>query len=352
MTELLQVLVVDDDDVDRMAVRRQLDRSDLETNIQEATDVASGIEALRGGSFDCAIVDYHLPDGSGLDILRSSQEIVNSPPIVILTGSGSETIAVELMKAGAVDYLPKSELTPSRISQSTRNAIRVRQAEIEAERAAGRLQAEQQKTEDLLLSILPAPIAERLKQGEQTIAESFDEATILFADVFDFARCTCDLSPVEQVRQLNEVFSTFDRLADEHGLEKIKTIGDTYMVAGGIPVPRDDHAEAVAEMALHMQEEALRIDEGRAEPFSLRIGISTGPVVAGVIGAKKFSFDLWGQTVDTANAMKSSGLPGCIQVSEETWSRLKETYLFETRGTYYIEGAGEVSTYLLKARIV
>ena len=201
-----------------------------------------------------------------------------------------------------------------------------------------------------MLNILPAPVAERLKAGECLIADCFPEATILFADLHDFSRLTEGMAAADVVKRLNEIFSRFDALMQKLGLEKIKTIGDAYMVAAGVPVPRADHAEAIAEAALALQQEIVRHEAPNGETFSLRIGINTGPVVAGVIGTTKFSYDLWGETVNTAWQMEAFGAPGCIQVNETTYARLRDKYIFEDRGEFYVKGKGEVKTYFLKGR--
>ncbi len=212
------------------------------------------------------------------------------------------------------------------------------------------LTAARKRAELLLLNILPQPVAERLKRGQRIIAESFEAVTILFADLVDFTKFSTQTSPTELVEILNQIFSKFDRLAEEHRIEKIKTIGDAYMVAAGLPMPREDHAHAIAEMALDMQEVIAEYDEDTGEIFKLRIGINTGPVVAGVIGIKKFSYDLWGDTVNTASRMESHGLPGCIQVTATTYELLKDQYRFEEREPIQVKGKGEMITYLLKGR--
>lgn len=214
------------------------------------------------------------------------------------------------------------------------------------------LAEERDKAERLLLNILPQPIAERLKQEQITIADHFAEATILFADIVGFTPLAAQLSAPEVVNLLNNIFSAFDRLADQHGLEKIKTIGDAYMLAGGLPTPCANHAEAVAEMALDMQQEIARFSQESDNPINIRIGINTGPVVAGVIGLKRFIYDLWGDTVNTASRMESHGIPNCIQVSQSTYERLRDKYVFEERGVIAVKGKGEMLTYLLTGRKV
>jgi len=210
-----------------------------------------------------------------------------------------------------------------------------------------RLQAEEERSERLLLNILPAPIAERLKSDPHIIADAFPDVTVLFADIVGFTPLSTRLSPADIVMLLNRLFSTFDELAARYGLEKIKTIGDAYMVVGGLPIPRPDHAEAVAEMALAMREAVTRFVSEVGDPLNIRIGINSGPVVAGVIGINKFSYDLWGDTVNTASRMESQGLAGRIQVTPVTYERLRGAYCFEERGVMFVKGKGPMRTYLL-----
>ncbi|HAZ43977.1 MAG TPA: hypothetical protein DDW76_16275 [Cyanobacteria bacterium UBA11369] len=218
----------------------------------------------------------------------------------------------------------------------------------ERKRVQKALRIEQEKVEQLLLNVLPPPIVSRLKQEPSSIADSFPEATVLFADIVGFTKIADLISPATLVDLLNEIFSSFDLLTQKYGLEKIKTIGDAYMVAGGIPTPRADHAEAIALLALDMQHAIASFNTQRGEDFNIRIGIHTGPVVAGVIGIKKFIYDLWGDTVNTASRMESHGLPGCIQVSYTTYQILLDRFLFEQRGAIDVKGKGQMQTYFLK----
>ena len=209
----------------------------------------------------------------------------------------------------------------------------------------------QEKSERLLLNILPRPVAEKLKQGPDIIAESFSEVTVLFADIVNFTQLTETQPAANIVDLLNKVFSRFDQLAENHGLEKIKTIGDAYMVAAGLPQPTANHALAVAAMAVEMQQTLVEFNAQTNQNISLRIGIHTGPVVAGVIGLKKFAYDLWGDTVNTASRMESHGVPNGIQISEATYKRLLEyddRYEFRQRGPIVIKGKGPMVTYLLQ----
>jgi guanylate cyclase len=210
------------------------------------------------------------------------------------------------------------------------------------------LSEEHARSERLLLNILPAPISKRLKQGGEAIADGFAEVTVLFADLVGFTTYAGDRPPEEVVRVLNRIFSAFDDLCETLGLEKIKTIGDAYMVAAGLPVPRADHAEVVARMALAMREALAEVATEEGCPLALRIGIHTGPVVAGVIGKRKFIYDLWGDTVNVASRMESSGIPGEIQLSGETAARLSGTFDVTARGSVSIKGKGAMETFLLR----
>jgi class 3 adenylate cyclase len=220
----------------------------------------------------------------------------------------------------------------------------------EAVRTRRALRLEQEKSERLLLNVLPASIAARLKQTDAVIADGLPEVTVLFADIVDFTSRSERIAPEQVVKALNDLFSVFDQLAQQRGLEKIKTIGDAYMVAGGLPDPRPDHAQAVAEMAMAMRDEVAKHPDPGGQPLAVRIGIDTGPVVAGVIGTSKFSYDLWGDTVNTASRMESYGVPGCIQVTARTHQRLKDGYRFERRGPIPVKGKGEIVTYFLVGR--
>lgn len=203
------------------------------------------------------------------------------------------------------------------------------------------------RSEGLLLNVLPRTIAERLKREPGVIADVHEEVTVLFADVVDFTRFTERTEPARVVGVLNEVFSAFDALAARHGLEKIKTIGDAYMVAAGLPAPRPDHAEAMADMALDMMAALDSLREPLGMELSIRIGMHSGPVIAGVIGRRKFIYDLWGDTVNTASRMETHGLPGRIQVSHAAYLRLCDRYAFEDRGEIEVKGKGRQHAYLL-----
>lgn len=219
-------------------------------------------------------------------------------------------------------------------------------------RAEAALSLAHQKSESLLTNILPAIIADRLKQTSATIADGFPETSVLFADIVDFTPLSAHVSPVELVQLLGDIFSRFDDLVEKYRLEKIKTIGDAYMVAAGVPVSRPDHAEAIAEFALEMRATLINYNQEYGTSLRLRIGINSGPVVAGVIGKLRFLYDLWGDAVNTASRMESHGIPGEIQVTEATHDLLKEKFVLEDRGLIEVKGKGRMRTYLLKGYAV
>lgn len=221
----------------------------------------------------------------------------------------------------------------------------------ERKRVEKALEEEHKRSEALLYNILPISVADRLKTNPGVIADEFKDATILFADLVDFTRLSEKLSAEEVISLLNNIFSTFDDLADKYSLEKIKTIGDEYMVTAGLPVPRRDHAQAIANMAIEMRNIMSNSQRLFNLPLNIRIGINSGPAVAGVIGKKKFIYDLWGNAVNMASRMESHGIPGKIQVSESTYMILKNDYYFTERGTIIVKGDIPIKVYFLEDKL-
>jgi len=217
----------------------------------------------------------------------------------------------------------------------------------ERKRTEARLQIERQRAEQLLLNVLPKAIAEQLKQNPRSLAEQFEDATILFADIVGFTPLSAQMGAIELVEFLNDIFSTFDQLTERFHLEKIKTIGDAYMVVGGLPSPYPEHTAAIAAMALEMQRAITQLVRSTGKPLQIRIGIHSGSVVAGVIGMKKFIYDLWGDAVNVASRMEALGEPGKIQVTERVYERLCDRFTFIPRGTVTVKGKGEMQTYWL-----
>jgi PAS domain S-box-containing protein len=212
------------------------------------------------------------------------------------------------------------------------------------------IERERERADQLLLNILPKPVADRLKQGQRIIVENFPEVTVLFADLVEFTRFAAEHSAPDVLQVLNMVFSSFDQLTDELGVEKVKTIGDAYMAVGGLSLPREDHAEAMAALALAMRDEVLKLGEQLQIPLHLRIGMHSGPVSAGVISGKKFAYDLWGDTVNTASRMESHGVVDGIHLTEAVHARLEGRFRFKDQGLVHVKGKGPMRTYLLLGR--
>lgn len=340
------ILVVDDDKMNRLMISRSLEQQGH--RVARAEDGREALELLQAQAFDVVLLDILMPEMDGYQVLAAIKQdpALRHIPVIMISALDEVESVVRCVEMGADDYLAKPfdpVLLQARISASL---TRKRLHDLEQEYMR-LLQVEQDRSERLLLNILPKPIADRLKQGQGVIADSFAEVTVLFADIVDFTRLSEQIAPTTLVGLLNRIFSAFDLLADQHGLEKIKTVGDAYMVAAGLPTPRSDHVQAMADMALDMRTAIGRFRTEEGESLRLRIGMHTGPVVAGVIGTKKFGYDLWGDTVNIASRMESQGVPDAIQVTQALYDQLGADYLLDARGMVDIKGKGEIMTYLL-----
>jgi adenylate cyclase len=341
-----RILVVDDNEPNRDLRARRLARDGHQVRL-----AANGFEALAAVAadpFDLVLLDLMMPDISGYEVLErlKADERTREIPVIMISALDEMDTIVRCIEAGAIDYLPKPfdpTLLRARIGSSLDNKLlRDRERQILAE-----LRTEKERNDALLHSILPHAIVERIKAGGGLIADDVAEVTIIFADIVDFTRLAGSMEASALVRLLNEVFSAFDRLAQSHGAEKIKTIGDAYMVALGLPESRPDHVEAAAALALALVEAMQTIAAEKNVALSLRVGMHCGPVVAGVIGQEKFAYDVWGNTVNIASRLESHGVPGRIHVSDVVHARLKGCYDFEDRGWITLKGAGEARTYFL-----
>lgn len=356
-TKLMKVLVVDDSKTLRKILIRELNSIGI-SNISEAGDGNEAIDRLREESFDLMLLDMEMPELDGLGVLKvvkSTPEFSYLPVIIVSSAEDFER-TVECIQVGAEDYLPKpfnvvllrarvfSSLEKKRLRDLDREHI------LELQREKEMLHIEQMKSEKLMLNILPKPIADRLKRGEKNIAGSYPEVTVLFSDLVGFTKMAANKSAPELVKLLNDIFSRFDKRAELLGLEKIKTIGDAYMAVGGLPIPRSDHAEIVADMAIGMYEDLADFNQANQQEIQMRIGLHSGPVVAGVIGFTKFSYDLWGNTVNTASRMESTSENGRIQVSSTTHDLLKDHFVLEERELIECKGLGPMLTYFVKER--
>lgn len=269
--------------------------------------------------------------------------------LVVASGLLDDTVASQVATLPAAVRVPLFVLNVGAVCGTA--FLLLRHVMRQRDRARAELEMERERSERLLLNILPAPIAERLKDGEEVIADAADGVTVLFADIAGFTQLAATLPPEKVVEILDRIFTRLDALADEHGLEKIKTIGDAYLAVAGLPEPQSDHAERVADMALAMRNEFESREAFTRYDLTLRVGMDTGPVVAGVIGRKRFAYDLWGDTVNTASRMESHGVPGRVHVTGGVRERLHDRFRFEPRGTIEVKGKGEMRTWFLVERI-
>ncbi len=352
------ILVVDDNDELRTTIVLKLELFGY-TNVKQAPNGEVALELIRQHEFDLVILDIEMPRLNGFGVLSALR---NDPerrhlPVIVSSGLDDLDAVVRCIELGAEDYLLKplktvifrARVTATLERKRLRDIERLRLIQVQHERKL--LELEQEKSERLLLNVLPHAIATRLKQGERTIAERYNGVTVLFADVVDFSQFASHTDPEDLVSLLNDLFSRFDQLAGQHGLEKIKTIGDSYLAVGGLPERRTDHAEAIAQMALDMLGALDAFNADRGSKLRMRIGLNSGPVVAGIIGRQKFSYDLWGATVNLASRMQSSGVPNGIQVTTTTQELLQGKFRLTPRGSITCKGVGEVNTFLLDGAI-
>jgi len=348
------ILVVDDSRTLRRILIRELNSLGFQ-NITEAANGLEAIETVKSKSIDLMLLDMEMPELDGLGVLQTlkSDEVYKSLPIIVISGAEQFDKTIKCIEIGAEDYLPKpfdpvllrarifSSLEKKRLRDLDKKNMEMLNREKEL------LEVEQLKTEKLMLNILPRPIAERLKRGEKNISGSYPDVTILFSDLVGFTKMSSQTSATDLVKLLNDLFTRFDKRADALGVEKIKTIGDAYMAVAGLPIPRPDHAQLCAELALGMFDDLTAFNQENGKQLNMRIGLNSGPVVAGVIGFTKFSYDLWGNTVNTASRMESTSRPGRVQVSPATYEAIKNDFVMEEGGMMECKGLGEILTHLL-----
>lgn len=337
--------------VDDVAVNLQALESILKTKgfrVEKATSGEQALEAVAKEAPDLILLDVMMPKMNGYEVCQRLQENPEHAkiPVIFLTGRNDSYSIIKGFSAGAVDYIVKPFHAPELLARIKTHLELKRSRDVILKMNA-LLDAEKRHAEDLLLNILPSSIASRLQAGERSLADKFESATVLFADIINFTPLAEQYSPEELVRLLNHVFSAFDALAEKYGVEKIKTMGDSYMAACGIPIQRPDHVQAMAMMALGMINAVNTFNAETNQSLSIRVGMHCGPVIAGVIGAKKFIYDLWGDTVNTASRMESHGEGGKIHVTESIQQALADSFLFEERGTISIKGKGIMKTYFL-----
>jgi adenylate cyclase len=343
-----KILIVDDQEANVLLLERLL-RGAGYTAVASTKDPHKVCDLHSQNRYDLILLDLQMPGVDGFQLMDALKKIETEAYLPVLVITAQPEHRLRALKEGARDFVSKP-FDVAEVLLRVRNMVEVRLLHFESKKLYDQVVAEHKVSEGLLLNVLPHAIAERLKTQPDVIADSFPEATILFAGLHDFSRLTGSMAAGDVVKLLGKIYSAFDVVVETLGLEKIKTIGDAYLVAGGLPLPRPDHAEAIAEAALAFQREIVRHEAPNGETFSLRIGIDSGFVVAGVIGKTKFSYDVWGETVNTAWHMEIYGAPGHIQVNENTHKRLCDRYLFEERGDFYVKDRGQLKTYFLKGR--
>lgn len=343
------LLAVDDDDFNRDMLVRRLEK--LGYRVSQATTGREALTRLKEGNFDLVLLDILMPELDGFQTLEfiKADPRLKHVPVIMLTALDDVESTVRCIEAGAEDYVPKP-FNPVVLRARIGASLEKKRLRDQEQAFVAQLQSERAKSERLLLNVLPKAIAERLKAGQRTIVDSFIDCTVLFADIVGFTRIAARQSPQRTVQLLNELFSSFDRIAEQLEVEKIKTIGDAYMMVGGVPVIRADHAEICAAAAFEIIEAVKAFNRKHQVDWSIRVGMNSGPVVAGIIGTRKFAYDLWGDTVNIASRMESHGRPGQVQVSEATRQLLEGKFDFQPMGMIEIKNSAPMPTYLLQHR--
>jgi class 3 adenylate cyclase len=303
--------------------------------ISAATNGRQALEVVARVRPDLILLDVMMPEMDGFEAcaqLKASEDW-HDIPIIFLTSKTETADIVRGFELGAVDYVGKPFNSHELL------------ARVNTHLSVDRLRRENER---LLLNILPAPIANRLKSGDDHIADHFAEVTVLFADIVGFTQLAASMPAHAIVELLNDLFTRFDEAARELQIEKIKTIGDAYMAVSGLPDPCNNHVELMIKMALRLIQISREFSKERGVDLRLRVGLNTGPVVAGIIGSRKFIYDLWGDTVNLASRMESHGIPDAIQVTRPVFEKMRDRYTFEERGTIEVKGKGAIETWVLR----
>jgi adenylate cyclase len=351
-----KILIVDDQKANVLVLERTLRGAGYlgVTSTMNSTEVC---DLHRKNRYDLILLDLHMPGMDGFQVIEQLKEIETEGYVPVLVVTAQPDHKLRALKAGARDFVSKP-FDLAEILVRVYNMLELRLLHLQTRLLYDRVIAEQQITERLLLNVLPASIVDRLKGLAETMADGFTEViadrcenvTVVFADIVNFTRFSEGVTPEILVNVLNDIFTRFDRIADNRGMEKIKTIGDAYMVAAGVPIPVADHVGRAAHTALDMMEAMAQFNEQGPYKLNVRIGIDTGPVVAGVIGKRKFLYDLWGDVVNTASRMESHSAEGRIQVTSAVRQLLDKPFYFDDRGVIDVKGKGQMHTWFLNGR--
>ena len=351
-----KILIVDDRE-DNVLLLRAMLRDSGYFNLVSTVDPRQVYGLHAAHRFDLILLDLQMPGMDGFEVIERLKQIETGGYLPVLVITAQPDHKVRALKAGAKDFVTKP-FDLAEVLIRVHNMLEIRLLHRETTKLYEQVLAEQRLSERLLLNVLPRTIADRLKgrpeatasNFAEVIADKFDDVTVLFADIVGFTEFSEGVSAAVLMDVLNAVFTRFDSIADRCGLEKIKTIGDAYMAAAGVPVPVPDHAVRAAHMALDMIEAMKRFNEKSGYSLRLRIGIDTGPVMAGIIGKRKFFYDLWGDVVNTASRMQSHGVAGRIQVTDCTRRQLEPGFTLEARDAIDVKGKGAMQTWFLNGR--
>lgn len=354
---MAKLLIVDDQATNVLLLERLL-RS---AGYQAISSTQNPIDVLalhREHRYDLILLDLHMPEMDGFQVMEALKgaEGDGTLPVLVITAQPGEKLRA--LKAGALDFVSKP-FDIAEVLARVQNLLQVRLLNLETQKLYKQVLEEQQLSEMLLHNVLPQAIAERLKGRSkltaghlhQAIVDRYDSVTVLFADIVGFTAFSQGVSPEVLVAVLNDVFTRFDAIAEHRGLEKIKTIGDCYMAAAGLPTVAADHADRAALKALDMLDAIEAFNAQSQHPLNIRIGLSSGAAVAGVIGKSKFLYDLWGDVVNTASRMESHGIAGRIQLSDATRTALTQAFALEPRGLIEVKGKGEMATWFLNTAV-
>ena len=328
-TDLPAILIVDDNEDNRYTLQLMLE-SDGHERVASAASGNEAIALIEKEKFSLVLLDLMMPDLNGdevLKVIKSDPDKRDIPVVMISADTDADKVS-QCIELGADDYLPKP-FNPMILRARIAAALRRHSLRALENEYLGKIENEKRHSENLLRNILPTEIASRLRNGESNIADYFDDATVVFADVVGFGKITARMKAYEIVACLNQLFSEFDRLAEDAGIEKIKTIGDNYMAVAGVPTPRANHVRMAAKFALDMVAATARLRSRLPVPFSIRVGLHSGPVMAGVIGTRKFAYDVWGDTVNIAARLEAAGQPNRVLASAATVKGLGSDYSFD-----------------------
>jgi len=350
------LLIVDDQAANVLLLERIL-RTAGYTSITSTNNAQEVYQLHKENNYDLILLDLHMPIMDGFQVMESLREIETSGylPVLVITAQHEEKLRA--LKSGARDFISKP-FNLAEVLVRVQNLLEVRFLNLQTNNLFEQVVAEQKVSERLLNNVLPEVIVKRLKNQPEfrvdnfskVIADTFPEVTVLFADIVGFTKFTETVSARVLVDVLNEIFTKFDNITDRRGLEKIKTIGDSYMAAAGLPIPMPNHAEQAAHAAFDMLEVMEKFNKENDYKFEIRVGMNSGSVVAGVIGVRKFLYDIWGDVVNTASRMESQGVPGKIQITGSTQLRLGEIFVTQNMGYKDIVGKGAMNTWFLVNR--